>query len=81
MIVAHVVHEGYSDDLIGPQEFPALPPIGSIISVLDRNSNAHRLKVTSLEFFGISPERERRPMQIGLSGEIRIRIIGSTIHD
>jgi hypothetical protein len=81
MIVAHVVHEGYPDDLIGPQEFPALPPIGSIISVLDRNSNGHRLKVTSLEFFGISPDPERRPMQLALSGKIRIRIIGSTIHD
>lgn len=81
MIIAHVVHEGYPDDLIGPQEFPSLPPIGAIISVLDRNSNGHRLKVTSLEFVGISPDPEHKPMQPALSGDIRIRIIGSTTHD
>jgi hypothetical protein len=81
VILAHIVHEGHSDDLIGPQELPALPPIGAIISVLDRNSNNHRIKVTSVELFANSPDPERKAIQIALSGDIRIRITGTTIYD
>jgi len=81
MIVAHVAHDGSSDELIGPQELPALPPLGAIISGIDRNSNRYRLKVTSIEIFAVSNDPERKAMQLEWGGEIRIRIIGTSFYD
>ncbi|SHN49970.1 hypothetical protein [Erythrobacter sanguineus] len=81
MIVAYVVHELGPDDLIGPQELPALPTSGAIISGIDRNSNKYRLKVTSVEFFVASTDPERKEMQLALGGETRIRITGTSFYD
>ena len=79
MIIAHIVNEGFSEDLIGVQELAALPSIGTIITVLDRNSNLHRIKVSSIELFALSTDEERRQMQVATSGETRVRITGTNI--
>lgn len=81
MIVAYIAHELGPDDLIGPQELPALPCLGAIISGTDRNSNKYRLKVTSIEYFAVSPDPERREMQLAFGGDIRIRITGTSFYD
>ena len=61
------------------QELAALPSIGTIITVLDRNSNLHRIKVSSIELFALSTDEERRQMQVATSGETRVRITGTNI--
>jgi hypothetical protein len=81
MVVAHVANEGDPDDLIGPQELPALPPLGAIISGIDRNSNGYRLKVKSIELLAVSTYPERKEMQLAFGGNIRIRITGTSFYD
>ncbi|MFU7529653.1 hypothetical protein [Qipengyuania sp. ASV99] len=81
MIVAYVAHECGPDDLMGPQELPALPTLGAIISGLDRNSNSYRLKVTSIELLAVSTDSQRKEMQLALGGDIRIRITGTSFYD
>lgn len=77
MIVAHVVKTGHDENLIGPQEFDALPPIGSIIHVLDTNSNTHRLNVDAVEMFGVKHDIEGSDLQAAMLGRIRTRILAS----
>jgi hypothetical protein len=60
MIVAHVRHEDSEDDHFrGPCEFPALPPIGGHIRVMDRNANLETLRVVDVVVSGVSLEMEK----------------------